>query len=475
MNSYRGVGWLGAGLVAIVVAILILLQFLAYLHKGTIIISSSAPHNTITLTKVASDDDDDDESAPQTFTGHNSLSETVGLGRYVASVQGNSVATTQIIDLKSHETLRYIINPITTTSMAPVAYQSAQNLVTNDSSLVYLDTTTRQIDEISNNTITVLSPNNSFQSVKWANVSFGVAQDTSGHLFLIQNGSVSPLTVPQIYYPNIPVGYAVAPDEQIYVSFGATVYVGNGGGNFKELYTAKTSAIGLIAGPSQVIVSESISEAGKVQQDEVEVSDSGKVANKDFDLGTVVWSPNGQYLASSNEDGGVLYNNATGDSSPIPDVSLTSFINGMVWLNNTTLLFSNGGQVWAYNIANQKSQLIANTPLDVSATELSLNSSHTYLYILTGNSSGNTAIRRVGLAGQSIPNYIYQLQDILPDRLDNYSLSLINLTGTPVVLVQPYPDAPPANYIQTATTQLQSLGFNTSQFSMQLTSTIPGE
>lgn len=462
-----------SGLIGVCILFVLIVWGWHYLHSGTIIITTNSS-SPITLTKINSSGDDDSATqSSQSFTGHKRLSVRVSLGQYIAEVQGNSIGTTQLVKLTSHETLRYTINPINTTGIEPVAYQSAQDLSVGNNSLAYLDSTTKQLYRIdSQNNITAFGPAYTFQSVKWANSSFGIAQDNNMHLYVISNDTVRPLTPPQPYSPNTTVNYAVAPDEQIYVSFGSNVYIGNASGNFRKLYTSSGSQLGLTAGPSQVLVIQNISESA---QNVVEVNNDGKAVSRDFDLGTVAWSPNGNYIASADEGGGTIYNTIKNTAVTIPNISQVSFINAVTWLNNSTLFYSSGSQVWVYNLNTQRSQLLANTPLANTATELALSPGNTYLYVLTGTGSGNTAIRRIGLSGQTVPSFIYQLQDIFPDLLNNYSMSLINFAGPPVILVQPYPDAPAGNYLQIASSQLQSLGFNVNNFQFQLTNAVIGQ
>lgn len=473
MEATLNVKRLMFGFFAAVVLFLLAVELMRYLHSGTIIITTNSA-NPISLIKL-NDEDDANGQPTQTFTGHHRLSERVGFGQYIASVQGNSLGATQLIKLTSHKTLRYTINPINTTGMAPVAYQSAQNLAVGDNSLVYFNSSSKQLYQInSQNEVSAIGQNQVFQSVKWASASFGVAQDANQHLYVIDNGLVSPLNVPEQYSSNVTTNYSVAPDKQIYVSFGANVYEGDEAGGFKKIYTSpSTSQIGLIAGPNQEVLA--IHNESEAEQAIVEIGPSGKAVSKDFDLGTVAWSPDGTYIASADEGGGTIYNNATGEATTIPNNSQLSFIGGLAWLNNTTLFYTSGTQIWVYNVSSRQSRLLANTPLGAAATEMTVSEDGSYLYVLTGNGSGNTAIRRIGLRGQTVPKYIYQLQDIFPDRLDNYSLSLVNFTQPPVVLVQPYPDAPPADYIQTATSELQSDGFDTSKLRLQLTSAVPGQ
>jgi hypothetical protein len=107
-------------------------------------------------------------------------------------------------------------------------------------------------------------------------------------------------------------------------------------------------------------------------------------------------------------------------------------------------------------------------PFTDTVRDLYLSDDKAFIYVTTYNSNTRTfAIKRIGLNGQQVPGYIYQLQDILPQNDNSYSLSLVNFSLPPTVLVQPYADASAGNFVAQAQSNLQSLGFDIGQLRFQ--------
>ncbi len=430
-----------------------------YYHTGKIIITTGNTHNTIVLTKTS---DGGSQSTKQRFKAHGKLSVTVGTGKYVASVTGNSIATTQAIDLKPRATLRYTINPINATGVEPVAYKNAQAITATANQLVYLDGYTGKLSKInSQNNLKEDVSAQQFQTVQWASSSFGLGRGTDGSLYTIINGSVSLLKVP-FYYGDKPVNFSVSPDKRIYVSNGADVYARSQKGSFKKIYTASSSSPALAAGVHEVAVSDS--KYGDKPSDIPKsllaiISVSGKVTKKNVEAERLAWSPNGQYLATVNQARPTIYDATLHQVAVVP---ANSVVGQFEWLNNATLLYTSSSELWTYNLSQQKAQLLANTPLGDSITGLYISDDRSYVYVTTVASSSQVyAIRRIGLKGRKVPDYIYSLQNALPLSQNGYSLSLINFSGSPTILVQVAPGVSAAAQPQQAIKQLQGLGFDT--------------
>jgi hypothetical protein len=145
-------------------------------------------------------------------------------------------------------------------------------------------------------------------------------------------------------------------------------------------------------------------------------------------------------------------------------VPTNSIVGQLGWLDKDTLLYSLNDELWTYSVNGQKSQLLSNTPLSSSITGLYVSSDRAYVYITTFDSfTSDRAIRRIGLRGQRVPGYIYQLQAIMPLQLNSRYLSLVNFYGPPNILVSVYPpeDIQPA--ISSAKRSLQNRGFELSE------------
>lgn len=425
------------------------------------------------LTKIGNDEGDETTKAIK--TAHGKLSASVDLGQYTVSVEGNSRAAAQLIKLNSHKTLRYEINPINTTAPEPVADQSAQDIAASGSRLVYLDSdalTQNTID--ADNNLTTPDPSQKFQTIKWANASYGVGQDSNQNLYVIDDQLISPLPFP--YDSGGAINFDVAPNKQIYVSSGANIYVGSQDGNFKKIYTAPSSNFTLGTTANKIAVSYEV--GGKNGDDSgklVVINDSGKIVKEGpgGEAGSLVWSPSGQYLASVNESSIAVYDSSLHQVATIP----VSFRAGyLVWLNNDKLFFNSfftsSDQLWSYDLGKQRADLVASVALDNTITGLNISDDGSYVYIGTVDSTNNNSpeILRVGLRGQQVPVILYQLQDILPMTLSDSTISLINFAQPPAILVQPLQGAgsSPQTYLQEAQTELNQDGFNSNSLRFNL-------
>jgi hypothetical protein len=444
-----------------VLAVLLVSWLWHYYHTGKIIITTSNSYNTITLTKTNSGNG---QSTAPSFKAHSRLSVNIGTGKYVASVTGNSIATSQTINLKPRATLRYTINPINATGVEPVAYENAQAITATAHELVYIDASSNTLSKVDDqNGLAENYGGRRFKTVKWAGSSFGVGQGDDGHLYTIAGKSVSPLEMP-FYYGSKALDFDVSPNKNIYVSYGADVYAGSQKGGFHKIYTASSFRPALAAGVNQVAVADS--KYGKNASDISKpllatINASGKKNKENVEAERLAWSPNGQYLAGVNEVNPTIYDATLHTMAVVPAKSVVGQI---AWLNNTTLLYTVNDQLWTYNLPQQKAQLLANMPLSNSITGLYLSDDGSYIYVTSFDpNTSSYAIKRIGLKGQKVPDYIYNLQDILPISSGSYTLGLINFSGTPRILVRVAPSINPDSSLPQAMQQLQGLGFDTSK------------
>lgn len=439
-----------------VILIALFIWLIHYLTIGKITITTGNPYNAITLTRVTND-----KSKPaQTFKAHSQLSVSVHTGQYMASVEGNSLATTQLIQLGAHKTVKYTINPINTSGVEPVAYQNASNIVADSSKLLYVnaDENDNHIYKIdSQNNLTVFNSTQQFKTVKWASTSFGVGQDGSGRLYAINNGAVNQLNVP-FSYNGPSVEFDLTPSKQIYISYGADIYIGDQNGKFKKIYTASSSSPVLATGASEVAVAVAPSDVGDTQKSELAIiTTAGKIIKKGIEAHRLVWSPSGQYLLGEGSEASI-YDSSLHKIAALPT---NAIIGSAQWLDSSGLVYSINDQLWMYSLSNQRAELLANMPLGNYISGLSISSDKAYVYMAASDSSGNNpAIKRVGLRNQKVPKVIYDLQSILPLSLGSCSLSLINFTRPTVVVRSGAGQS--QSCVQSARTELQKLGFDLS-------------
>lgn len=432
-----------------------------FLHTGKIIITTNEPYKTITL---ASLDKNGNPKSTKTLKGQGKLSVTVNTGKYLASVQGNSQATTQIINLSSHKTLRYEIDPINTVGVEPVSYQNASSLFADTNELLYAEGSSGNLTKIDpQNNVVTLNSSIRFQTIRWASSSFGVGQSSDGILYTVVGGTVNTLNVP-FSYDGAAINFDVSPSDEIYVSHGGNVYEGNKNGHFKLVYSSSSSILLLAAGIEKVAIS------GRGLDSEqsttlMTVSASGKIvkASAAGEIGKLAWAPDNQHLIAINEVSAVLYNQSL---QQVAITSSGSSVGDAKWLNSSVFFYYSKDELWSYNVALQKAELVANMPLADTITGLSISDDGSYVYVSTvgTGTSTNYAIRRVGLHGQQVPEVIYQLQDILPLDLSDLTLGFINLRPqTPTILISPHSNLGAQTYIQEAQSALQQDGFDISK------------
>jgi hypothetical protein len=464
----RRIGFFIIGAVALIAFLFMLWN---YFSTGKIIITTDNPNNTITLKKITEGDDKGQQSV---LSAHNKLSIKTKTGRYIVLVEGNSVATSKQINLTAHKTMQYEINPINATGVEPVLYRDVQNVAVDSNKLAFADGTTGSLFTIDGvNNLATIASTVAFQTVKWVNPSLGLGQDNNGRLYVINNGIVSPLKVPFVYGSKS-INFDIFSATQVYLSFGADIYYGNLNGSFKRIYSATSNFPVLAAGTGGrlAVANPSVKQANPVPPMLATIDASGAIIKKELNSGVLSWSPDGQYLLSVDEQGADLYDNNLKqvDAIATPDSS----VGQAIWLDNSRIIYSTNDQLWIYDIVTREAQNIANMPQAASITEISTSQDKSYIYLVVQNDANAKSLKRVGLKGQTTPDYVFNLQSIMPLSLDNYSMSLINFGASntpPAILVRPFSSTASSSlYLQAAKTELQQRGFNINQLQFKLES-----
>jgi hypothetical protein len=454
------------GFILCMALLLFIPWLIGYLEYGQLDVTTNSHLSTITLTKSIGTKN----SGSKAFSeqAHGSISARLKSGSYLVSVQLGSNSTAEYITVKAHSTKHVTINLVSAGGVEPVTYDFAQDVVADSSRLIYLASDDFSLNELgSQNTDTQIDSNYTFQAIAWANTSFGVGQEPNGKLFVIQNGSVSPLNSPVSNQNDSSLIFAVAPNKNIYLALGSSVYSGTASGGFKKIYADRES--GAILAPGLAKVTLINTGYSGVPASLVTVDNSGKQLERQqntFINTWSSWSPHDKYIAVNGASAGEVLNSSMQEVATIPQGNFTN----PVWLNDNTLFYSINDQLWSYNVQTQRSQVIANMPNGEQIKELTVSTDGAYIYLVTSDSSNNQAIRRVGLQGQQVPDDIYQLQDFLlipPTPGAGYAFGLVNFSGEPVVQVIISDGSSGPASIQSAQQILQADGFNTSK--LQLT------
>ncbi|TAK89097.1 hypothetical protein EPO04_03280 [Patescibacteria group bacterium] len=432
-----------------------------FFTTGSIKITTNDPENIITLTPV-SDDDDIKAKDAEIKQGKGSLSVTVHTGKYIASVDGGSIAITKIINLSSHKTIREYLNPQKTSAIEPVANEPGVNVSADDSSLVYVNSLNNTLNRISSSNNIIKLSDVKFKVIKWANPNFGFGQGVDNSFYIIKNGSVLKLSTPADVGDSNIVNFDVSPDEKIYFSWNGKIYKYSGK-EFIEIYKSKTSHPNLIASVNGVIALDSSGDAraGNTEPIMAFIKNKG-VKKQKIEAYTGSWSPSGKYLATSSDSGSNIYDDNLREVAVIPSQN----INSPTWLNDYTLLYGIQDGLWSYNIQNQQAHKIANIPLAEPISEIQISHNKEYAYVVVGE-EGTASIKRIGINNQTTPKVVLALQNLLPLTLSQSTIQLINFSGKPAVVVKPIPGIPQTNYQQEAQNELKLDGIDLNQIELR--------
>ncbi len=456
--------------IGVLMAIFFTMFIWGYLHKGVIIISTTDPGNSIIITDAKNEQNG--SRSFQTYSGKGRLSVNVPLGNYVVAVSKGPNFAKQQIYLHSHKTLSYLINPVASTSAEPVAFVSGQGLVSDANQLIFLNTSSYFLNSINtSNSISTLSPTQQFQSSKWANVSYGVSMGKDNYLYFVKNGNSSLISAP-FSYDAEQIDYDISSNSRTYISQGNQVFAGGPNGNFAKVFTAPASSLRLGASDNKVAVSYTTSNKNSTVFTfwlNV-IQDNGKKYKTTVykDVNQLAWSKGGDYLIAVTKSSAYVYNSSLKLVSTIQTGSMIGYLS---WLDNKTVVYSNDGKIWKFNVTNQRSDLLSSLPLGSDVNGISISQEKDYIYVSSVQPTNNSSsLYRVSLNGKSAPKYIYQLADLLPMTLADCTISIVNFAKPTTILVQPFPNSGlggPA-YITEAQNELSQDGFDISKLQFVL-------
>lgn len=446
-------------LMGLLIVIPLLINHFGY---GQLDITTNSHLNSITLTQsITSKNSGGTVLSKQAY---GSLSIKLKKGEYLISIQNGSNSSSQSIVVKAHSKEHIVMNLVSAGGVEPVISDFASDMVADSSHLVYLSSDDSSINEINTQNQDIeIDSNYDLRSISWADTSFGVGQNASGNLFVIQNGTVSPLNSPVSNSDNSDVVFVVAPNREIYVAFGSSVYSGTASGGFKKIYTKRQVGSVLSAGLGRVSLIDS-GYSGS-QANIVTIDSSGKSIERQqstFINTWSSWSPHDKYIVINGASTGEVLNSSMQQVATIPQGDFTN----PVWLNDNTLFYNINDQLWSYNIQTQRAQVISNMPNGEQIQQIVVSTDGAYIYLVTTDTAGTPTIRRVGLHDQQVPNIVYQLQEFLltpPTPGSGYAIGLINFSGEPTVQVVLSDGSNATNSLQSTMQTLQQDGFNLSQ------------
>ena len=427
--------------VCVLLVILLVGRFVLHLvTTGTLTVKTGSNTANIVVSSPVIQNGPERGTAVTTKKGTGSLTIRLRAGTYIVSVQSGAFQTNQSVNVGdlSHKTVDLSSSAVND-AVEPVFYESVQNIMVDSSRMIYLSNDFSGIEYINDeNEDTQINANQYFTSVDWADAQYGVAQNRSGQLYVIDGTSDHPLKSPISGKNDSSAAFAVAANRTIYIGLGSNVYRGTEGGGFKQIYSGFSSLDSLVAANDKVLVINPgrLSESGSATV----INTNGQEVHKSFGYALSGWSPwskGGKYIVISLNSKPELFNTSLNQVVTMPQDVV---INNGAWLDDNTLFYYIAGQVWSYSLSQNKSELIATMPEQKLIQGISLSADGSYIYatVSSNNNVYPDAVFRVGLQGQQISSDISTLSDVLPINSSTYTIGLRNFSGPPVIEVTTY-------------------------------------
>ncbi|HEY2004286.1 MAG TPA: hypothetical protein VGH44_04190 [Candidatus Saccharimonadia bacterium] len=447
------VRWIGA-LAAILIAGSLIMSFVT---TGTVTVTTGSSVANITISSLPQQGaSTGNPTIAQKATGQTTV--RLKTGSYIVSVEQGSATTNQLVNvgwLSSHD-LNLAPSSVATTE--PVLYKSVHNLAADSSRLIYIAGDTNTVEFIGTDNHDAPVPGNQyFTSAAWATTTYGLAQDKSGQLYVINGNSFHTLRTP-VTGPEL--AYAIAPDKTIYLGLGANVYRGTESGGFSQISSDFSPHGLLVAATGKVLVIN----PGSDQQPGTAtvITTDGKTTTKKFGYkltGVTSWSPSGSYISLSVGSYPELFDSSLKQVAVLPQPYPVSVGD---WQNDNTLYYSTAGKLWSHNLSSGTSSLIATLPGQRSIQEVSVSADRAYVYltasdVMNSNNGRPQAVFRVSLHGQPVSSTLSALQDVLPIGTPNYQIGLRNFTAPLTIDVVAYPGVDPGEVEQSAKDTLQGI------------------
>ncbi len=419
-NSVRLFRFVLLGVIVLLMLIGVYYLF-SYVSEGSIFVKTAANNS---VTALITNELSSTSSKPIKIKANEP--QKVKPGTYIVTVSYGLYVTKQVVKVKSFST--------TTTNISlnnkqmpiePVASVAANQLSVSSNTLNFIDASNNNLETITNNQLSSVNSNYSFQTVVWSNTNYGIAKTFNGSLYTVSNGNIQPLSLPG-YISDSNFNYTVSPDQTAYFVNKSGVYSYTTTNGFKLIYKEGHYPASISAGTQYV----SVSWPSGSNNNAIVMSKDGSLIYKGATPATgFTWSTNGNLVAVFGESYGGVFNKSMQQLALIPN---TNFVDP-TWINENTLVYASGNKVWSYNYKKQRSTIIATS--DYNLQNITLSSRGSYIY-LTGQprTLASSSIYRIGLKNQTVSQTAMQLGQHLPVVLGFCRLGYINFTSTQLLI-----------------------------------------
>ncbi len=395
------------------------------LPTGSVYVTTPDARTTIALTWLG---DPSKVKSVNVANDVGNLSRTVPAGPYTVTATLGQFSAQQVITITAGKTTRVTLSPSVLGAVEPVTDRQAAGVVATSSQLSYIDTSNGNLYMVdSQGQEHIIDSGHGLTQMQWSNAGYGVAMSATKQLFLVRGRNVELMTLP--FTGVATTTYGLAPNQDLYLSNGKTVYVSVSGSAFKAVYQSAGQVSIMAAGNNAVAATETTA-AGAKDQDSgsiLTVTPTGAVNKRDGGAYGAAWSASGNYLGITSDEQTIITDPALKQvtSFPVGNVTAPS------WLNDTTLFYSITSNLWEYNISTGKATLLSTVHSGdyVSGIYPSLSGDYVYLAMQNnGSTSSNDPfyLDRVGLNGQQASNTAVALSGLLPSPVATCTAGYIN-------------------------------------------------
>ncbi|HEY5442575.1 MAG TPA: hypothetical protein VIJ68_03490 [Candidatus Saccharimonadales bacterium] len=464
--------------IVFVVAIFVIIKLYIYLTSGYISVTTGSS-DYVQIQGVAGHG----KSSLVSKQAQRRLSIRLLPGQYQVSVSDEHGfgAIGRVITLKARQRLHYSLMPNKPTYPQPVYGGSIHGLVADASQLLFVDGNNNSLKATSSSSgilATLSDPDQNIVSAKWSKAGLGMAEDSTGALYLVSNNALSPIKLPFNNNGSKLLTYDIAKNGQTYISNSKDLYLGSMGSNFKKIYSSSKGFRLVAAATDKVVVASGglnsqADEGGAATSTNTNpgyvtvINSAGKAHEIRWFASSIAWSPDGNYVLVSGASG-----NAVFDSSLHQVASMSVNNAGLItWLNNSDLLYAIDSQLWLYNIKTGQSEKLTALAMNDSLTAIYPSSDGAYVYFSADNGE-QAEVYRLGLMGQASNNSLTSLSIFLPETLGPCHLNYLDF-NQPLLLIAYLPGDSAQNCQSLGQGELQTYGLDITQFQYQLIQLTP--
>lgn len=414
-----------------IVLILLISSATHTITTGSVVVTTDNQSNTVTLRGVSS-------NKPAVRVQGN-LNTRVSPGDYTVTVANQQSARKRVVTVRARQTVKLTINLPTPTGTQSVFPYGTYSLVASNTSMVYADRRNNLLYRIDGTGLpTPISGTTPFDSVKWQGTDYGVGRDYTGTtLYKVVGSSITPVALP---FPvdSGTIVYDLPSTGSLVVASKRSVYRQQASGEFKRIYTTGSDdTIKTIAASADVVLVR-LQSGKSADGDEAEVKvidNSGRVIGTNSNLASYVsiLSPNGKYLAITNDTSTSIYTTNLSLVKRLPDGNVL----GMTWLDNNTIVYGSSSSLFSYNLKSNDSSLLANTDTGQSISGIYPSIDGSQLYVITTDETNEKfTTQRIGTTelSRNVPDYYLTLGIFFPSHTDQCQFSYQNFTRPQIVV-----------------------------------------